>query len=220
LHYNQNVISLHASWSWEDKIMRIGKTGWRAGIVILIGAAAFMAYAPPATTQSSNPPQYSNGWLLRPGGFETWVFVGSNLALAYLGSPPRQEFHNVYISPQAYEEFVRTQNFPDRTVLIIDRFTSRNRDDKGVVTAGSYNDEWLGIEVAVKNMHRPDGKTKPWAYYQFPKGGPDSAKAELDSSDFTDPKEQEQTCEGCHAVHASRDHVWVQFYPILRKLLH
>lgn len=143
--------------------MRIGKTDWRrAGIVTFIGAAAFVVSALPATTQSSSPPQYdSSGKLLRPVAFETWVFVGSNLALAYLGNPPRQEFHNVYISPQAYAEFVKTQNFPDRTVFIIDRFTSRNRDEKGVVTAGSYSDEWLGIEVAVKNMHRPDGKTKP-----------------------------------------------------------
>ena len=202
--------------------MRIGKAGrWRAGIAVLIGGVAFLVSAPPATTQSSAPPQYDpKGQLRRPVGFETWVFVGSNLGLAYQGGSPRQEFHNVYISPQAYEEFVKTQNFPDRTVLIIDRYTAKDREGKGVVTAGSYNDQRKGLLASVKNMHRPDGKTKPWAYYQFPKGGPDAATAELDSSDFKDEKEKEQTCEGCHAVHASRDHVWVQFYPILRNLLH
>ena len=218
--------------------MRIGKKGWwRAGIVVLIGMAAFVAYAPPATTQSTTPPQYdSSGNLLRPVGFETWVLAGSNLGLAYKTEPTktgfavtaaaadRPMFHNVYISPQAYEEFVRTQTFPDRTVLVIDVLTAADKEPKGVLSAGVYNGDRVAIEVAVKNMHRPDGKTTPWAYYQFPLSGnppkfPDSAPAEPDST-MVPANEKEKTCEGCHAVHASRDHVWVQFYPTLRNLLH
>jgi len=204
--------------------MRTGKTGWwRAGIVVLIGLAAFVVSAPPATTQSSAPPQYdSEGNLLRPVGFETWVFVGSNRGLAYQGEgkPKNPEFHNVYISPQAYAEFVKTQTFPDLTVFVVDRLTSKDREAKGVVTAGSYNDERIGLLVSVKNLHRPDKRTKPWAYYLFSTKPPDSAKAELDSTDFEKESDKEKTCEGCHAVHASTDHVWVQFYPILRNLLH
>jgi hypothetical protein len=208
--------------------MRAGKKGWcRAGIVMLIGMAAFVVSAPPATTQSSDPPQYdSGGNLLRPVGFETWTLVGSNLGLAYkeeltktgfVASPPEADkpmFHNVYISPQAFAEFVKTQKFPDLTVFVIDVLTAADKEPKGVLTAGVYNDKRVAIEVAVKNQHRPDGKTTPWAYYQFPMKGnppklPDSAKAEEDA-----------TCENCHhKVNASTDNVWVQFYPILRNMM-
>jgi hypothetical protein len=208
--------------------MSIGKAGWRrAGMVVLIGMAAFVVSAPPATTQSSTAPQYdAKGNLLRPVGFETWVFVGSNLGLAYEGKPEQPEFHNVYISPQAYAEFVKTQTFPDLTVLVIDRLTAKDREAKGVVTAGVYNDQRVGVLAAVKNLHRPDKGTKPWAYYVFsmddgnPPKMPDSAAAEPDSTSASTDSEKEKTCEGCHAVHASRDHVWVQFYPVLRNLLH
>jgi hypothetical protein len=203
------------------------KRGWgHVGLLALVGASAWLAFAPSATPQSSDPPQYdSSGNLLRPVGFETWVFVGSNLGLAYQGEgkPQHPEFHNVYMSPQAYAEFVKTQTFPDLTVFVIDRLTPKDREAKGIVTAGVYNDQRVGILAAVKNMHRPDKRTKPWAYYVFSMDGnqmPDSAKAELDSTDFEKDSEKEKTCEGCHAVHASRDHVWVQFYPILRNLLH
>jgi cytochrome P460 len=205
-------------------MMRIGKTGWRrAGIVVLVGVAAFVVSAPPATTQSSTAPQHDSTvkLLLRPIGFETWVFVGSNYGLAYEETSDKPEFHNVYISPQAYAEFVKSQTFPDRTVFAIDRLTADSRDPE--LKAGFYNDQRKGMLAAVKNMHRPDGKTKPWAYYVFSMEGnklQDLAAAELDSTDFKKPEEQVQTCEGCHAVHASTDHVWVQFYPILRNLLH
>src|SRR5262249_3882523 len=191
---------------------------WRAGIVVLIGAAAFMAYAPPATTQSSTPPQYdSDGNLLRPVGFETWTFVGSNLGLTYKGEPKpepdAEQYHNVFISPPAYAQFVKDQTFPDRSVFIIDLRTKANKDPNpnpmGELINGSFNDRRTGILVAVKNQHRPDRSKTVWAYYIFPMEGnppkmPDSAKAEDDD-----------TCNKCHStVNAKTDNVWVQFYPI------
>jgi hypothetical protein len=204
--------------------MRIGKRGWwRAGIVVLIGAAAFMAYAPPATTQSSDPPQYdSSGNLLRPVGFETWVFVGSNLGLTYKGEPkPKpdaEQYHNVFMKPQAYQEFVRDQKFPDRTVFVIDLRTKADKDPNpnpmGELINGSYNDQRTGILVAVKDLNhpRPPGSKTPWAYYIFPMEGnkmPDSEKAQ-----------DAANCEECHrTVNAKTDNVWVQFYPILRDLM-
>jgi hypothetical protein len=207
--------------------MSIGKRGGCGavtGTLVLIGLATFLVAAPPAATQSSAPPQYDpDGNLLRPDGFETWVFVGSNLGLAYKGESDTdtREFHNVYISPPAYAEFVKSQTFPDRTVFVVDRLTAKDNEPKGVVSAGVFNDQRLGLLVAVKNLNRPDKGTLPWAYYLFPaKDNPPPAKAQPDSSSVKTDSEKEKTCEGCHAKHASRDHVWVQFYPILRNLVH
>src|SRR5262249_22395399 len=197
--------------------MRIGKKRWwSVGIAVLIGAAAFVAYAPPATTQPGTPPQYNAaGELLRPVGFETWVFVGSNLGLSYESTTDDLEFHNVFMKPDAYAEYVKTQKFPDKTVFVIDRLTAgdRNQDPTHELKAGHYNDKRVGILVAVKDLNhpRPTGSTTPWAYYEFDMKGdqmPDSAKAQ-----------DAANCENCHAkVNAKTDNVWVPFYPILRDM--
>ena len=51
-----------------------------AGLV----AAALMIFVPQASGQSATAPHYTpKGELLTPSGFETWVFVGSNLGLGY-----------------------------------------------------------------------------------------------------------------------------------------
>ena len=52
-----------------------------------------------------------------PTGFETWVFVGSNLGLSYkqdlfamtaneAARANPQQFHNVYLSTSAYADFL------------------------------------------------------------------------------------------------------------------
>jgi len=202
--------------------MRIGKAAWRTGIVVLIGAAAFMAYAPPATTQSGAPPQYNDaGELLRPVGFETWVFVGSNLGLTYAGEPkPKpddEQYHNVFMKPEAYAVYAKTQKFPDKTVFVVDLRTKENKDPNpnpmGEIINGSYNDKRTGLLTAVKDLNhpRPKGSTTPWAYYIFEMDGnkmPDSAKAQ-----------DAANCEHCHStVNTKTDNVWVQFYPILRDM--
>src|SRR6266852_6220960 len=82
---------------------------------IVVGATArcfaLAASGPSARSQSSDEPQYAPGGdLLLPNGFDTWVFVGSNLGLSYTPDTaaaastrppraPRQQFHNVFHGP-------------------------------------------------------------------------------------------------------------------------
>ncbi len=188
----------------------------------VIATLASIAFATTVRSQSSTVPQYTpGGELVTPSGFETWVFVGSNLGLAYKhetlhttakesAQADVQVFHNIYINPEAYAYFVATGEFPDRTVLVMDVFTAVDRDPKDVLAKGVYNGERVGLEVAVKNLNRPDGEKTPWAYYQLdPKDPRSTAKAEAN-----------EDCEECHRkINTSTDNVWVQFYPTLRQLL-
>src|SRR5215471_1428063 len=89
---------------------------------LVVGATALCfalaASGPPAKSQSSDEPRYAPGGdLLLPNGFDTWIFVGSNLGLSYTpdaaaaasAPPPRaarqQQFHNVSINKAAYDYF-------------------------------------------------------------------------------------------------------------------
>jgi hypothetical protein len=196
-----------------------------AGVIALLAISACIAFTPPVEGQSSTAPQYApNGQLLAPVGFDTWVFVGSNLSMAYKPQVPAmtaleatrantQKFHNVYINPEAYAHFQTTQEFPEPTMLVMEIFAAADKEPKNVLASGVFNGGRLGVEVAVKNSHRPDGGTTPWAYYDFT-DPTDPSKISASATAFGD-----QDCADCHRQHASIDNVWVQFYPTLRKLI-
>src|ERR1700730_1143940 len=141
--------------------------------------SATLAAAQSIAGQTTIVPKYTpDGQLLAPVGYETWVFVGSNLGLAYQQASPARaglesngprapQLHNVYINPEAYAQFRATGEFPDPTILVMDRFAAADKEPRGIVSNGVFNGDRRGFEVAVKNLSRPDGKTTPWAYYDF-----------------------------------------------------
>jgi cytochrome P460 len=201
-----------------------GKPSRRGSLVV--GAAALClvlaASGPSARSQSSEEPRYTpNGDLLLPNGFDTWVFVGSNLGLSYTpdaaaasGTPPprapSQQFHNVSINKAAYDYFSANGRFPERTVLVMQVFEAADKEPRGVLASGVFNGRRIGLEVAVKNATRPDGKATPWAYYNFTDPS-DRSKVLASATAYPD-----EACANCHQRHASIDNVWVQFYPALR----
>ncbi|HEY6258921.1 MAG TPA: cytochrome P460 family protein [Xanthobacteraceae bacterium] len=194
----------------------------RAGVLAGLAAVACAILALQAKGQSATVPQYSPaGELLVPIGYETWVFVGSNLGLAYRQGLPvmttreatradQRRFHNVYINKEAYAYFLANRAFPEPTILAMEVFAAADKEPSGVVASGVYNGDRLGLEVAVKNSSRPDGRTTPWAYYDFT-DPTDASKLQASA-----PANDDRICESCHRQHAGKDNVWVQFYPVLR----
>jgi hypothetical protein len=194
---------------------------------IVVGATALCfalaASGPSARSQGADEPRYApSGDLVLPNGFDTWVFVGSNLGLSYTpdaaaaaGTPPPrargvQQFHNVSINKAAYDYFLANGRFPERTVLVMQVFEAVDKEPASVLASGVFNGRRVGLEVAVKNTSRPDGKTTPWAYYNFTDPS-DRSKVLASAAAFPDG-----ACANCHQRHASIDNVWVQFYPALR----
>lgn len=148
--------------------------------------------------------------LLRPEGYREWVFVGSSLGLSYAQNPGQAQsqgseiYHNVYINPAAYGEFARTGKFPEGTVMAMELAAAEVKREPGL--QGSYEKEFIGLEVSVKDSSRFEGG---WAYFNFTeRGGTLKAKAE--------PFPQSAGCLSCHRQKAATDHVFTQFYPVLR----
>ena len=172
-------------------------------------------------------PTYTKGGELQvPAGYRTWVFVGADLSPEYKTEQPPSEtpgaappasdktstksnrLHNVYINREAYDSFIQKGEFPDPTMLVMEVFRAERKDPKGVLKDGLVETERVGLEIAVKDSHRPGGGV-PWAYYTF--NIRDNARPVRPASAHAD-----QDCYACHLEHASRDNVWVQFYPALR----
>lgn len=188
-------------------------------------AAILLAVLTAHQAAAQAAPVYEGNALLLPEGFDTWVFVGSDLGLVYkketTGMTPlesaraaTQAFHNIYMDKAAYDAFMADGTFPDPTVLVMELYLAESKDPGGVLTEGVFNGRRLSVEVAVKDSHRPTrpGSEGIWAYYQFPVGaaGAPAPKAVA---------EADADCFDCHTKHAGYDHVWVQFYPRLRARL-
>lgn len=191
---------------------------------LLFAFTAVLVHAAGLQSGESRPkltePQYNEkGELQRPADYRSWVFVGSNLGIQYrkdvVETPTaekarRQEkeignFHNVYINPEAYEHYARTGKFPDKTMLVMDVYETKEKEPKQIVAKGFFPGKQLRIEMAVKNSRRPDGSKTDWAYY-------DLALNQATAKAFPDA-----ACYQCHLQHADDDNVWIQFYPILRR---
>ena len=170
-----------------------------AKISVLLATLLF-AMTPP--TQEAMDPQYtSDGQLQLPEHYREWVYLTSGFDMSY--NPPMQMgdhhmFDNVFVNPAAYQAFVKTGTWPDKTVLVLE---GRGAHGKGSINQqGSYQGSVMAIEVHVKDEARFPGK---WAFFGFGEGK--TAKMIPTSVD----------CYSCHAAHAAVDTPFVQFYPTL-----
>jgi len=150
--------------------------------------------------------------LVRPVGYREWVFVGSSLGLRYdqnAGEKPAsrsEPYHNVYINPTAYREFSNTGKFPEGTMMILELASAETKNEPGL--QGSYQKSYLALEASVKDSKRFENG---WAYFSFTEkdGKPKSKARPFPSAD----------CWSCHHQKAATDHVFTQFYPVLRAVM-
>jgi hypothetical protein len=186
-------------------------------------AAALGFFTRAADVPASHRPRYTAAGLLEaPKDFRSWVFVGADLAPDFRSSgtesrqaasatdskTPKKDdvFHNIYINPESYETYIRTGTFPDPTMLVLEVFT----EEKDVNGAAGirFASKRIALWAAVKDRNRPGGGV-PWAYYSFPLD--DKSRPTKPAKSFPDA-----SCYDCHLKRASKDNVWVQFYPTLR----
>ncbi len=112
----------------------------------------------------------------------------------------------MYLKPEAYREFVKTGKFPEGTVLAMELASADTKREPGL--QGSYEKEFIGLEVAVKDSSRFEAPG--WAYFNFSNGMGSDYKAKAE------PFPASAGCVSCHKQNAATDNVFTQFYPVLR----
>jgi hypothetical protein len=142
---------------------------------------------------------YSTGGNFPLPDYSKWVFVGSGLGLSYTETIPKEPaFTNVFADPAAYDKFMQTGVWPDKTVLIAEMRESTA--NISITKSGrAPTQKVLAVEAEVK-----DASKGGWAFYGF-ENGPKEGKL------F--PKTA--ACYSCHEEHAATDNTFVQFYPTL-----
>ncbi|RPI48592.1 MAG: cytochrome P460 [Acidobacteria bacterium] len=186
------------------------------GAAVLFGLVAVSAQsstkpaAPkPASSQPAEAgPRYTAaGELIRPADFREWMFVTSGLGMTYnqpsaqqSGAPRPPNFTNVYVNPSSYRAYMRTGQWPDKTMFILEIRASSS--EGSINRGGHFQSNLVVIEASVKDEARFPGK---WAYFDFGRDMKPQVQA-------LPPTER---CYACHSENGAVDNTFVQFYPTL-----
>ena len=163
---------------------------------------------------AAQAPQYAaTGELLRPADYRDWVYVTSGLDMFYGPGAPANAagrpsvFTNVFVTRTAYEEFMRSGTWPDKTMFILE--VRRAEKAASIDTGGQSQGAVLTIESAVKDLQRfgANAGSNGWGYFGF--GSPTG----LRESSAVLPTNA--SCYSCHAANTAVDNTFVQFYPTL-----
>jgi hypothetical protein len=181
---------------------------FRAGActALLLGAAAVCLADPAPSFNASSE-------LARPADYREWVYLTTGLDMFYgpAASAMRRDggsvFTNVYVTPDAYREFMRAGKWPEKTMFILE--ARRAETAASIDNVGKSQGALLAIESAVKDTARfgANAGSNGWGYFTFdgPSGLKDSASALPTSA----------TCYSCHAQNTAVDNTFVQYYPTL-----
>ena len=167
--------------------------------------AVWTSVSPSAAAES--PAFTTSGQLVRPADYREWVYVTSGLGMTYgpaqvgAGRPP--VFDNVFVTPAAYREFMRSGAWPDKTMFVLE--ARQSEENVSINNGGRTQGSVAFMEASVKDVKRfPQGG---WGYFSF-----DSPKGLVDNAA---PLPRSATCYACHEANTAVDNTFVQFYPTL-----
>jgi len=178
-------------------------------IGLCIALCAWAAVAPSVSAQQPAAPAFTSaGQLVRPLDYRSWVFVTSGLGMTYgpakpaEGQPPL--FDNVFVTRDAYSEFLRSGTWPDKTMFILEG--RRAEANVSINNGGHTQGQMAFMEAAVKDVARFKN-TGGWGYFSF-----DSRAGLVESAAAMPPT---ASCYACHGANTAVDNTFVQFYPEL-----
>jgi YHS domain-containing protein len=153
-----------------------------------------------AVSAAEGPEFTSDGQMKYPQDYRQWVYLSSGIGMTYgplkaAAEPANPSFDNVFVNRSAYQAFLQTGKWPDKTALILE---VRGSQSKGSINKGGhFQADVLGVEAHVKNGGQ-------WAFYGFDNGKVTSKAIPGNAS-----------CYECHTRDGAVDTTFVQFYPTL-----
>lgn len=172
-------------------------------MLVLLCSGVRPSSAQNSSATSETPSYTQDGKLEFPANYRRWVYLSSGIDMSYRKNMMMDHsmFDNVFVNPAAYDEFLKTGTWPDKTMLVLE--TRKAASHASINKAGQFQTtETMGNEVHVKDSRFPGG----WAFFGFDDEKP--AKMIPVKAD----------CYSCHQEHGAVDTTFVQFYPTLIKL--
>jgi hypothetical protein len=169
----------------------------------LVGASALAGTV--AQGADAQPQFTDQGELHLPEDFREWVFLSSGLGMTYGPNRPAAgqpaPFNNVFVNPVAYREFMKTGQWPDGTMFMLE--IRRAEENVSINAGGRTQGNVMALEAAVRDSRRyPDGG---WSYFSF--DSPQGPRA------ATLPFPRTASCYSCHSRNGAVQWTFTQFYP-------
>jgi len=168
--------------------------------------AAWNVSSDAQSTPPAAPTWTTDGKLQRPADYREWVYLTSGLGMTYgpaqAAAGDHQMFDNVFVTPAAYREFLRSGTWPDRTMFILE--LREAQANVSINNGGRTQGGVMGIEASVKDRARFPGG---WAYFSF--NGPQGLATS------SAPLPTTERCYSCHSTNTAVENTFVQFYPTL-----
>lgn len=179
----------------------------KRGVVGIAGVAAILAalLMEAADRPEADGPQYTaEGQLVRPNNYREWVYLSSGLGMTYgpvaeAARDGNPMFDNVFVNPTAYQAFMATGKWPDKTIFVLEVRASGSK--ASINNGGRFQSNLAGIEAEVKDEKRFPSK---WAFFGF---GASASPAKMLPTTAQ--------CYSCHSTNGAVDNTFVQFYPTL-----
>jgi hypothetical protein len=150
---------------------------------------------------AGHPVQYTrDDQMILPKDYRQWVFLSSGINMTYgpnAGTAANPHFENVFVNPAAYQVFLKSGTWPDKTALIIE---IRDSDSKVSIN----KDGRVQTNFSFAEAHVKDSSRGGWAFYAFHDGAQQATLI---------PKSA--ACYSCHEQNGGADTTFVQFYPTL-----
>src|ERR1700746_2549536 len=123
-------------------------------IALSVVAVALAAMTPQARTNNetgANLPVYTaDGSLKFPANYRECVYLTSGVDMSYSPNMDmgHSTFDNVFVNPEAYKAFLQTGTWPDKTMLVLEARSARN---KGSINQKGYykSPGVIGLELQV-----------------------------------------------------------------------
>ena len=178
-------------------------------ILFAVVVVIIMAMSASSENADNSAPSYTNdGNLQLPAEYRSWVYLSSGLGMTYdakAGPNSNPMFTNVFVSPAAYQAFLKTGTWPDKTVFMLEERGSGT--NTGPNRGGHFQTDLHGVATLVKDETRFPEK---WRFFTF------EAKDGVPAG----PGKPVRTkaCFDCHSKNGAVDHTFVQFYPTLKRV--
>jgi hypothetical protein len=195
----------------ETLAFRKGDSMRKHRTLFALAAVIVMAMFASSQNADNSAPSYTkDGSLQLPGDYRTWVYLSSGLGMTYnansnSNSNSNPMFTNVFVTPRAYQAFLNTGTWPDKTVFMLEERGSGT--NTGPNRSGHFQTDLHGVATLVKDETRFPEK---WRFFSF------------DTKDGlpVGPGKPVQTkaCLECHTKNGAVDHTFVQFYPMLKRV--
>lgn len=161
--------------------------------VMLVGILLAATFAMTGAAQKYT----GDGELILPSDYRQWVYLSTGIGMIYSNEPNAHPvFDNVFVNPAAYQAFLKTGKWPDKTVLFKE---NRASDSNASNKEGRFQTHVVSFEAHVK-----DSGKGGWMFYSFKADG---------KTGKVFPKTA--VCFTCHEKDGASDTTFVQFYPTL-----